>query len=56
MRDHTVVVGYGTKGSSTVQTLLKNGHTPESIVVVDTGPARVVEANRRGLWPPSARR
>lgn len=49
VRDHTVVVGYGTKGSSAVQTLLKNGHTPESIVVVDTDPARIAEANRRGL-------
>ncbi|MEY9892399.1 voltage-gated potassium channel [Catenulispora sp. MAP12-49] len=49
VRDHTVVVGYGTKGSSAVQTLLKNGHSPESIVVVDTDPARIAEANRRGL-------
>jgi voltage-gated potassium channel len=49
VRDHTVVIGYGTKGSSAVQTLLKNGHRPESIVVVDTDPARIAEANRRGL-------
>jgi voltage-gated potassium channel len=49
VRDHTVVVGYGTKGKSAVQTLLENGHTPESIVVVDTDPARIAEANRRGL-------
>ena len=49
MRDHTVVIGYGTKGSSAVQTLLKNGQAPEAVVVVDTDPARVAEANRRGL-------
>lgn len=49
VRDHTVVVGYGTKGSSAVQTLLENGLAPESIVVVDTDPARIAEANRRGL-------
>ncbi|MEY9927101.1 voltage-gated potassium channel [Catenulispora sp. GP43] len=49
VRDHTVVVGYGTKGGSAVQTLLKNGHSPESIVVVDTDPTRIAEANRRGL-------
>ena len=49
VRDHTVVIGYGTKGRSAVQTLLKNGHDPESIVVVDTDPARIAEANRRGL-------
>lgn len=49
VRDHTVVVGYGTKGSAAVQTLLKHGNTPESIVVVDTDPARIAEANRRGL-------
>ncbi|NUP52922.1 MAG: Ion channel protein [Catenulispora sp.] len=49
VRDHTVVVGYGTKGSSAVQTLLKNGFDPAAIVVVDTDPARIAEANRRGL-------
>jgi len=49
VRDHTVVVGYGTKGDSAVQTLLKHGFDPASIVVVDTDPARIAEANRRGL-------
>ena len=49
MRDHTVIVGYGTKGSSAAETLLENGLAPESIVVVDTDPARIAEANRRGL-------
>ena len=49
VRDHTVVVGYGTKGSSAVETLLKNGFEREQIVVVDIDPARVAEANRRGM-------
>jgi voltage-gated potassium channel len=49
VRDHTVVVGYGTQGSSAVQTLLKNGLAPRSIVAVDTDRARIAEANRRGL-------
>lgn len=37
MKDHVVVVGYGIKGRSAVDTLLANGRTPESIVVVDAG-------------------
>lgn len=49
MRDHTVVVGYGTKGSSAVQTLLKHGFDPAAVVVVDIDPARIAEASRRGL-------
>jgi voltage-gated potassium channel len=49
VRDHTVVVGYGTKGGSAVDTLLKNGFDPAAIVVVDTDPVRIAEANRRGL-------
>lgn len=35
MKDHVVVVGYGTKGRSAVQTLLSNGVKRESIVVID---------------------
>lgn len=36
MRDHVVVVGYGTKGRSAVGALLGEGNDPEQIVVVDT--------------------
>ena len=36
MRDHVVVIGYGTKGRSAAQTLMGNGRTPEEIVVVDS--------------------
>jgi voltage-gated potassium channel len=35
MKDHVVVVGYGTKGRSAVQTLLSNGVTRETVVVID---------------------
>lgn len=35
MKDHVVVVGYGTKGRSAVHTLLSNGVSRESIVVID---------------------
>ena len=35
MKDHTVVVGYGTKGRSAVQTLISNGVKRETIVVID---------------------
>lgn len=36
MRDHVVVIGYGTKGRSAAQTLMGNGRSPEEIVVVDS--------------------
>ncbi len=49
VREHTVVVGYGTKGRSAVETLLIHGCRPDHIVVVDTNGAAVDEANRRGL-------
>ena len=35
MKDHTIVIGYGTKGRSAVQTLISNGVKRESIVVID---------------------
>ena len=37
MGHHVVVVGYGTKGRSAVETLVSNGQDRESIVVVDPG-------------------
>ena len=40
MDDHVVVVGYGTKGRSAVETLVNNGQDREAIVVVDTGAGR----------------
>ncbi|MFP3989150.1 potassium channel family protein [Streptomyces sp. E11-3] len=43
LRDHTVVVGFGTKGRSAVQTLLATGLSKDKIVVVDPN-AKVVDA------------
>src|SRR5688572_11768834 len=45
MDQHVVVVGYGTKGRSAIDTLVNNGHPREKIVVVDPDPAAVQEAN-----------
>src|SRR3712207_7833573 len=36
VRDHTIVVGYGTKRRAAVDTLLGDGAEPTDIVVVDT--------------------
>src|SRR6476469_9787356 len=41
VRDHTVVVGYGTKGRAAVETLLGDGAKPDQIVVVDTDRAQL---------------
>ena len=49
MDQHVVVVGYGTKGRSAIDTLLNNGQTKERIVVVDPDPGAVQEANNNGL-------
>jgi voltage-gated potassium channel len=49
VRDHTVVVGYGTKGRAAVETLLADGADPSAIVVVDTERARLDAAAALGL-------
>lgn len=49
LRNHTVVIGYGTMGSSSVATLLRNGVPVERIVVIDQDPQAVAAANRHGL-------
>lgn len=49
MEDHVIVVGYGTTGRSAVDTLLKNGLELEQIVVVESDPAMMAEANGDGL-------
>jgi voltage-gated potassium channel len=43
LRDHTVVVGFGTKGRSALQTVLASGVPAEQIVVVDAS-SKVVES------------
>jgi len=49
MNDHLVVIGYGTKGRSAVETLLNNGQDKESIVVVDPSQAALGDAHADGL-------
>lgn len=49
MRNHTVVLGYGTMGRSAITTLLRNGAEADKLVVVDASQAAVDEANRNGL-------
>ncbi|MDN5915646.1 MAG: potassium channel family protein [Pseudonocardia sp.] len=49
VREHTVVVGYGTKGRAAVETMLGDGVDPEKIVVVDTDRARLDVASGLGL-------
>lgn len=49
MEQHVVVVGYGTKGRSAVDTLVNNGVSRESIVVVDPSSAALGEAHTDGI-------
>jgi voltage-gated potassium channel len=49
MSNHVVIVGYGTKGRSAVETLVNNGTERDSIVVVDKGSQAVAEAHADGL-------
>ncbi|WP_018686283.1 potassium channel family protein [Actinokineospora enzanensis] len=49
VRDHVVVVGYGTKGRSAVSAVLSDGVEPSRIVVVDTDQAMLDAASLLGL-------
>ncbi len=49
MRNHVVVVGFGTKGRSAVDTLQNSGVNPAQIVVIDSRPASITDANVRGF-------
>ena len=49
LRDHTLVVGYGTKGRSAVRALLEDGLTADRVVVVDPDPRHAAEATSDGL-------
>ena len=49
MRDHTVIVGFGTKGRSAALTLLNHGTAPELIVVIDEQHTALKHANELGL-------
>ncbi|HEY7857153.1 MAG TPA: potassium channel family protein [Candidatus Nanopelagicales bacterium] len=48
MRGHTVVVGFGVKGQSTVRGLLEAGTKASDIVVVDLSPENINAANAMG--------
>ncbi|WP_152363623.1 potassium channel family protein [Microlunatus speluncae] len=48
MRNHVVVVGFGTKGRSAVDTLEMNGCDPSKIVVIDGRASAIGDANLRG--------
>ncbi|MFJ2110384.1 MULTISPECIES: potassium channel family protein [unclassified Streptomyces] len=49
LRDHTVIVGYGTKGRSAMQTLCATGLDKDQIVIVDPSDKVIEAANAEGL-------
>ena len=49
MRNHVVVIGYGTKGRSAVNTMRRHGQAVEKIVVVDKSALAINDANLDGL-------
>lgn len=49
MEQHIVVIGYGTKGRSAVDTLVNNGVDKEKIVIVDPSSVALGEAHAHGL-------
>ncbi|MCY0953933.1 potassium channel family protein [Streptomyces sp. H27-S2] len=49
LREHTVVVGFGTKGRSALQTLLATGLSKEQVVIVDPSAKVVDMANAEGF-------
>ena len=49
MGQHVVIVGYGTKGRSAVETLVNNGQDPEAVVVVDPSATALADAHADGL-------
>ena len=49
MRNHTVVIGYGTKGRSAISTMLRHGIPAEKIVIIDSGAQAISDANYDGL-------
>ena len=49
MRNHVVVIGYGTKGRSAVNTLRRQGTPAEKIVVIDSSDTAIADANYDGL-------
>ncbi|MDB1086334.1 potassium channel family protein [Streptomyces sp. ACA25] len=48
LRDHTVIVGFGTKGRSAAETLMRTGVTQDQLVIVDPSATVVEQANADG--------
>lgn len=49
MRNHIVVIGYGTKGRSAVNTLRRQGESADRIVVIDGKESAIADANFDGI-------
>ncbi|MFR9751263.1 potassium channel family protein [Nocardia sp. 004] len=49
VRDHTVVIGYGTKGKTAIDAMIGDGVQPADIVVVDTDAIALEAATNAGL-------
>ncbi len=49
MRDHVIVLGYGTKGRNAVKALRRLEHPPDHLVVVDSDPSICRTASTDGL-------
>lgn len=49
VRNHTIVIGYGTKGKTAVTAMIGDGVPPGEIVVVDTDQAALDRASSAGL-------
>ena len=49
LRNHTVVIGYGTKGAGSVAALLADGISPAQVVIIDQDRAALANAEHHGL-------
>jgi voltage-gated potassium channel len=49
LRDHTIIIGYGTKGRAAVETMVARGTDLKQIVVIDADADAVEDASRSGL-------
>jgi voltage-gated potassium channel len=49
LKDHTIVIGFGTKGRAAVEVLLARGKEPGGIVVIDSDGDAIEEATRAGF-------
>jgi voltage-gated potassium channel len=49
LRDHTIIIGYGTKGRAAIETMVARGTDKDQIVVIDSDGNAVEDAARAGL-------